>query len=603
MSANNTTPNTDLPTAWALDDFGIPIAVEVEPSPQDIPYAIIIEPMAMPIAIPIEPPIAMPIAIPVEPNAQINAQINELERTNNILMAERSQAQERAQKEEKIKQQKQQQELEKAQQKLEEAREKQQKELEKGQQKLKEAQQKLKEAQRNQDIESQFNLTQTRLFAEYHSRISLAAECQRLGLFDKAIQQYNLSIDSMEKLCTAYNNKEYDKGRFWFTVPETYHDSILQSRLAIVNCLMDSGELELAYDSIASLPRTGNTSRAIEMQQTKCRDDIYKKAQKLIYEVSTMSTRNNPQQMAAAKKLLQNAEKLLIKISQGKDSNLVTQLARIEWDAIRDQVNQQCRHLLKTNVELNSSSYSNVVNTAREIIIKYSSNAKLLDYYELDCQTNILNMLPSLEQVAAQLKINDLTPTLGKCLSTGDIPNAYLVMHEIYNLAIQIKNPHYIEQKGLIYHDPQNYYLRLQNLESELQQFKLRAKQQHSTIVDQIIAVTLKKLGEKTKDASLLEKDLKDLRNTLDSIVQEKWHKFDRRSVPLDLVNTIAEKIVSDCDDIGIFKKWYHWSYATSCLKDTNKTLATIKLQVCEYVPTTNPDFVVNMNDTIRLKP
>lgn len=559
MSANNSnsTPGADLPMAWAIDDFGIPIAVAVGSNPQEIhtEYA--------------ETPI-VPIAILVEPTAQIT----ELERAN-IQMAEKAQAQERALKEEKIKQQKQQQELE-------------------------QAQKKLQQAQQNLTIENEFNLKQMRSLEEYTSRMNLALEYRQLGNFDKAIQQYNLSINSIEKLCTTYKNKEYAKGNLFVTVPDNYNNYILQSRFEIANCLIYKGELEQAYDSLASISRTGTNSYAIETRQRECRDLIYTRAQKLIAEVVTMSTRGNPSQVAAAKNLLQNAQKLLIKISQGNDSNLVTQIARVEWDAIRDQINQECRRLLTTSVELNTNNYYNLVNIARGIIAKYSANATLLDSYELDCQTNIINMSHSFEHIAAQLKIIDLTSTAENYLCVGDIPGAYLVMHEIYNLAVQIKNPYYLQQKGLIYQNPQNYYLQLQNLDSEVQQFKLRSSQKHQLIVDKIIETVLRKLVAKTTNASLLEKDLNDLRDTLSSIIQEKWHKFDRRSDPIDLINIIAEKIVSNCDNIGIFKKWYHWSYATSCLKDPNKILVAVKQQVCDYVPTMSPDVVININNGIR---
>jgi tetratricopeptide (TPR) repeat protein len=583
MSGNNFTPDANIPMAWVLNDAGIPIAVAVEPAPQNrytdaytVPYAI---PVAQPINN-IEAPIAMPIAVPVEPTVQ-SIQINELERAN-IQMAERAQAQERALREEKIKQQKQQQELQKQ------------------QQDLKKAQQQLKDAQRIQELENQFNLTQMRLIEEYTSKINLAAEYRQLGNFDKAMQQFDLAIDSIKKLIDAYKNKEHSKGNWFVATPLIYDTYIQQARLEIVNCLMSKGAFEQAYDTLSDL-RYSSNSHILNAKMKECRDVIYKKAQDLISEVRNMPTRGNAQQIATAQHLLKNAEQLLTKIGQATDSDLGTQKMRVEWDSVRDRINGDCRELLTTTFTL--EYYETAAQRARGVVAEYAYYVNLLDSQELVYQAEIVNMLPGLEQVATQLRIDALTKKIEEYFSLGDIPSAYVVMHEIYNLALQIKNPHHLEHKGLIYQHPQSYYLHLQNLESEVQQFRLRAKQKHSAIVDKIIEATLSKLSEKTPNASLLEKDLKDLRNKLSSLIQDKWCQFDRRPTPNDLINNVAEQIASGCGPIGFFKKWYHWTYATSCLNDTHKTLAAIEQQICGYVATTNPEIVMSLNNAIRVRP
>lgn len=549
--SGNSIPDANIPMAWALNDSGIPIAVAVDTY-------------------------EMPIAVVVDPAPQ-NIQITELERIN-AQMAERAQAQERALQEEKIKQQKQQQELQKAQQQL-------------------------IQVQKEQEIENQFNLTQMRLIDEYTNRISLAAEYRQLGNFDRAIQQYEMSIDSINRLRNEYKNKEnslqqlfgnheyFKNDRYRSLVtPKSYSNYIFQSRLEIANCLISKGDLEQAYDALQNLRYTGD-SHILEARIKECHDIIYKHAQKLISEVAKMSTRGNIQQIAKAQSLINDAEKLLKKINQTNDSNFLLQKVRLEWDSIRDHINRECHDLLNTKLEL--EHYEAAVQRARKVVAAYANHASLLDSQELSYQSDLVKMLPSFEQVAAQLKINDLRNTAEKCLSIGDIPRAYIAMHEIYNLAIQIKNPSYIEQNGLIYHHPQVYYWQLQNLESEVQKFKLRSKEQHNPIVEQIIVTALKKLSERTPNASLFENDLKELRATLSQTIQQEWYKFDHRPEPRDLINNIAEQIAANCEDIGFFKKWFNWSYATSCLKDTSKTLVAVKQQVCDYIPTIKPNHVV----------
>jgi tetratricopeptide (TPR) repeat protein len=579
MSGNNLTPDADLPRAWVLNDEGIPIAVAVEPPPQHSYTDTFTVPYAIPVAQPIDS-YEIPVAVPVAPTVQ-SPQTTELERAN-IRIAEQARAQERALREEKIKQ------------------EKQQQELQKQQQELQKAQQQLKEAQRIQELENQFNLKQMQLIEEYTSKVNLAAEYRQLGNLDKAIQQYELAIHSIKKLIDAYHNKEYSKGSWFVSTPSNYSNYIQQANLEIVNCLISKDAFEQAYDILDSL-RSSSNKHIIDAKIKECRDVIFKKAQELISEVQNMPTRGNPQQITTAQNLLNNAQKLLVKIGLPKDSNFVMQKTRIEWDSMRDRINADCHDLLTTTFTL--EYYETAAQRARAVVAEYAHYADLLDSQELVYQADIVKMLPHFEQVAAQLRINSKIKEIEIHFSVGDIPAAYLVMQEIYNLALQIKNVHHLEQRGLIYHHPESYYMHLQNLESEVQQFKIRAKEKHSAIVDKIIEVTLNKISATTPKASLLEKDLEALRNKLSSVIQDKWCQFDLRPEPRDLINNIAEQIAAECSTIGIFKKWYYWTYATNCLNDAPKTLAAVEQKICSYIARTNPEIVMSLNNAIRARP
>ncbi len=551
MNYNNFTDNDNIPVAIPVNsNDNIPIAWPVN-SDDNIPVALPVN----------EFETALPIAVPVDNSIQ-ERQIAELERAN-IQMADKLQAQ--------------------------------QIQIQREQAKQQEAQQKLQQVQKEKELENQFNLTQMRLIEEYTNRINLALEYRAIGNFDRAIQQYQLSLDSMNQL------RDAKRALGFGVMPEFYYNYTYQSHLAIANCLIEKGNLIAAYDALYAITPPDDNRYLLEARRKECHDLIYKHAQKIIADVKSMPTRGNPQQIYAAKELLKDAKSFLTRINKSADNNFLTQQEKLEWDTIRDRTNKECQDLLNSCFDLDD--YATVAPRARSVVESYANYSKLLDFHERGYQEDIANLLPRLEQVAAQLKINDLRPTVETCLASGDILGACLTMHQIYNLALEIKNPSYIQQKGLIYQNPQSYYLQLQNLEVEAQQFKFRANEKHNSIVDKIIEVVLNKLSVRTSNASLFEKDLKELRAALSFTIKNNWNKFDHRPIPLDLINNIAEKIFMDCEDIGTFKRWYNWSNATSCLKNAPATLSAVKQQISDYAPIIPPEVVVNLNNAVRFRP
>lgn len=572
MSSNNFPPNADIPVAIPVNE--IPVAIPVGIPVQE----------HIPVAVPVQEEI--PIAVPIDERAR-EAEIRNLQ-DRNQQMADKAKRLEEKLRAEKRKQEEQQRKLQQTQDKL--------KQQQRADAALEETNRELRWARQQQLLEAEFSLEQTRLLNEYVNRINLASEYRVIGNFDKAIQEYNVAIHNVQKLISAYKDKEFHKGNYFATIPANYNNSIQSAQLEIANCLISKGQLEHAYDHLAKIPRGGSNSYVIDAKASECRNLIAQKAQSLIARASMLHAYADPVQMAEALSMLDEAQRLQRKISQTEDKNCLKLKATFEWALKRNNVNKECLDFLGTKHVL--SEYGNALKQCKAIIAEYDKHSTVLSSDDLTYRAKMQNVLPMYEQVDAQLKINASLTNYEQYLLAGDLVRAHSEMAAIHSLSRRITNPAYIRQVGLNYTSADNYYRQLKSIEADAQQFKERANLQHSGIVELILKAALTKISTKTPNASLLEKDVSELRAALATNVKENWHKFDRRSEPQDLISAIATTIARNTEDIGVLKKWYHWSYATSTLNDRSKTLDAIKAQISAYVPVMLPEAAIQFRNS-----
>lgn len=455
-----------------------------------------------------------------------------------------------------------------------------------------------KQKQVGHNIIANLHLQQTQLLEKYITKINLASDYRSIGNYNKAIQEYESSIAIIHELIGAYKNAERAKGVFFPNVPATYENYILQMHLEIASCLVNKGDLEHAYDYLSTQSALGVRPEAIKARQKEYRNLISKHANNIIARANNISDTEEEVKLNEILKSLNTAEKLLIKISEPIDKNLFTQKLRIEWLLERKKTNNDAYYLL--NTQINLKDYNEMTTRIQEIIALYTKFAPFLNFQELTKKTKLSSILPSFEQVSAQLKIDELMPKVNTHLLLGDILNAHALMKEVCTLEMKIINPELVGQKGLVYHQPEYYYNKLNELANEANNFKERADLQHSSIVDLIMNKALEKISNEHKKATFLEKDQTALRDTLTVAIKENWYKFDRRATPINFIEKIADLITANSHDTSTYERWRYWSYATTSLNQES-TFTAIKEQINTYVPATSPEpMTVKSNNLIK---
>lgn len=444
-----------------------------------------------------------------------------------------------------------------------------------------------KQKQLSHNIIANFHLQQAHLLEKYITKINLASDYRSIGNYNKAIQEYESSIAIINELIGAYKNAERAKGVFFANVPATYENYILQMHLEIASCLVNKGDLEQAYDYLSTQSALVVRPDAIKARQREYRNLIIKHVNNITTLASNISDKEEESKLNEALKLLNTAEKLLIKISEPIDKNLSTQKLRIEWLLERKKINNDAYYLL--NTQINLKEYNEMTTRIKELIALYTKFTPFLNFQELTNKTKLSSILPSFEQVSAQLQIDELMPKVNNLLFIGDILNAHALMKEVCTLEMKITNPELIVQKELIYHQPEYYYNKLDELANEVSNFEARANQQHGSIVDLIMNKALEKISSESKKATFLEKDQTALIDTLNVAVKDNWFKFDRRAEPINLIEKIADLIEENSNDTSTYERWRYWSYATTSLKQES-AFAAIKAHINDYIPESLPE-------------
>ncbi len=451
-------------------------------------------------------------------------------------------------------------------------------------------QQKPKKADKSLQTETDFELQQSRLLNEYVKKINLAVQYKAKANYMKAIQEYNNSITCIEQLISICKSKEFQRDNYVYSVPDAYSSKIHSSRLEIANCMMANGQLTQAYDYLAKLPRHQNItySIAIDTKISECRKLISERAQKLTAMANSMLAFCDPAYDQEAISALNEVQRLQRKIGNALDASFLKLQATFEWRLKRGTINAECALLLNRNLVL--SDYTLAAKKARDLMREYQNFDNVLFTEDRIYLGRLKGVMPALEQVEAQLKINALILEFEQDLQDNDLVSAHAKMSSIYALSKRITDPKHLTQLGLNYTCPETYRKQLRSLEVNVQEYKQRAEQQHSLIVEKIINLVLQKLQLKIKDASLLEQDLTELRVLLTKEVKRHWYKFDSRPEPSEFMSDLVATINSHIVDIGVFKRWYNWTYATSTFADRSKALDVVVKQIHAYIPSVLPD-------------